>query len=467
MTEPQKLLADYAERGSEAAFRELVTRYINLVYSTALRLVNTDQHRAEDVAQVVFADLAQTARKLPRDVMLGGWLHRHTIFVASNLMRRELRRQIREREAVKMNAFEDQTNAHLAELAPVIDEAIEQLNAEDRTAILLRFFEQLDFRSVGQALGSTEEAARKRVTRALDKLRCLLQHKGVGLSAAALATGLATQTITAAPASLAATVATAALAGVTGGGTAFTLSTLKFAAMTKIRLAAVSAAVIAGLTTPLVIQHQSRVRLRQQHQALQQQADQLAAENLRLSNLVAGAKDAQSLTADQLQELLRLRGEVGRLRNQLREAEQASQESRQLRASAKPPADASARDSSAQPAQRVPRESWAFAGYATPEAALQTMVWAWSNHDMETLLASFSPEGRKNLENELGDKSSAGQALAAFPIDLSKASYYDIKQTETSDNKVSLVVAFELPFQIGYSHHFTMTNLGTEWKADW
>ena len=67
MTEPQKLLADYAERGSETAFRELVTRYINLVYSTALRLVNTDQRRAEDVAQVVFADLAQTARKLPQN----------------------------------------------------------------------------------------------------------------------------------------------------------------------------------------------------------------------------------------------------------------------------------------------------------------------------------------------------------------------------------------------------------------
>jgi len=61
-------------------------------------------------------------------------------------------------------------------VAPILDDAINQLGAEDRTAIILRFFEQRDFRSVGEALGSNEEAARKRVNRALDKLQLLLKH---------------------------------------------------------------------------------------------------------------------------------------------------------------------------------------------------------------------------------------------------------------------------------------------------
>ncbi|MEQ1887470.1 MAG: sigma factor, partial [Bryobacteraceae bacterium] len=78
MTDSQQLLAEYARNGSDAAFRELVTRYVDLVYSTALRLVEGDTHRAEDVTQTVFVDLSRKARTLPADVRLGGWLHRDT-----------------------------------------------------------------------------------------------------------------------------------------------------------------------------------------------------------------------------------------------------------------------------------------------------------------------------------------------------------------------------------------------------
>jgi hypothetical protein len=76
MTEGQTLLAEYARTGSEAAFAELVRRYVDLVYSAAVRLVEGDRHLAEDVAQTVFADLARMARRLPADLLLGGWLHR-------------------------------------------------------------------------------------------------------------------------------------------------------------------------------------------------------------------------------------------------------------------------------------------------------------------------------------------------------------------------------------------------------
>src|SRR4051794_34638247 len=103
MTDSQTLLADYVTNGSEPAFRELVTRYIDLVYTAAVRLVNGDRHLAEDIAQTVFADLARMAGTLSKEVMLGGWLHRHTCFVAATVIRTERRRQSRERQAVEMN----------------------------------------------------------------------------------------------------------------------------------------------------------------------------------------------------------------------------------------------------------------------------------------------------------------------------------------------------------------------------
>ncbi len=149
MTDSHTLLASYARTGAESAFRELVSRYIDLVYSTAYRLVGGDAESAQDVAQTVFLALANKAGTLPKDVMLGGWLHQHTRFVAGELMRTERRRQLRERQAAEMNAIEDHTQSNLAQVAPVLDEAIGQLDAEDRTAILLRFFERKDFRSVG------------------------------------------------------------------------------------------------------------------------------------------------------------------------------------------------------------------------------------------------------------------------------------------------------------------------------
>ena len=107
MTETNQLLRDYVCNGSEAAFRELVGRYMNLVYSVAVRRVGGDAHLAQDVVQTVFTDLAGKARLLPSNVTLGGWLHRHTCFVSSSLLRAERRWQTREREAVEMNSLQN------------------------------------------------------------------------------------------------------------------------------------------------------------------------------------------------------------------------------------------------------------------------------------------------------------------------------------------------------------------------
>ena len=210
------MLAEYNRNGSDAAFRELVTRYVDLVFSTALRLVEGDTHRAEDVVQIVFVDLARVARTLPADVKLGGWLHRDTCFVAATLMRGERRRQARERQAVEMNTLQNHSEADFSQVAPLLDEAINELGEADRTAILLRFFEQQDFRAVGEALGSNEDAARMRVSRALEKLEEFLKRRGITATAASLGVVLTANAVQVAPVGLVVTISTvAALAGTT------------------------------------------------------------------------------------------------------------------------------------------------------------------------------------------------------------------------------------------------------------
>ena len=159
--------------GSERAFRELVERYVNLVYSAAIRHLEEPQ-LAQDVVQTVFTALARKARTLPRDVILGGWLYRHTCFVASQAARTERRRRARERQALEMNALNDQPEPDWERLAPFLDQAMQGLGTSDRDAVVLRYFEGRNLRHVGAALGISEEAARKRVTRALEKLRSFL-----------------------------------------------------------------------------------------------------------------------------------------------------------------------------------------------------------------------------------------------------------------------------------------------------
>ena len=316
MTDSRTLLAEYAQNGAESAFRELVARYIDLVYSTALRQIGGDAHLAEDVAQTVFLALARKARSMPRNVMLGGWLHQTTRKVASTLMRGERRRQLRESEAAQMNALQNDTSASLEQVAPIIDEAIDQLPDEDRTAVLLRFFEKQDYRSVGEALGGSEDAARMRVNRALDKLGLILRERGVTISATALGATLAAEAVVAAPSGLAATVAASALTGV-GAATTTTLSAIKIMAISKLQLGAISAVAIGGLTTALIVQRHSLDRLRDENHSLQRQVQDLGTTNDQLAKSQLDQNELAKLRDDQ-SELLRLRGEVTVLRQSAR-----------------------------------------------------------------------------------------------------------------------------------------------------
>ena len=299
MTDTRQWLADYVTNGSESAFRELVKGHVDLVYSTAVRLVGGDTHLAQDVAQTVFVDLARKACTLPRDVMLGGWLHRDTCFVASKIMRGERRRRFRERQASAMNEMSDHSDANLARIAPVLDEAINQLGAEDRTAIVLRFFEQHDLRSVGKAMGSSEDAARMRVNRALEKLQFLLKHRGIALSVTALGTVLAAEAVSAAPAGIAATISRIALAGA-AAGSGTTLTLLKVMTMTQLKLG-IGALVIAGTVTTVVMQHQAQEKLLGENESLRQHVTQLQSDNEGLSKRDALAMRRLRLPAPQMQ----------------------------------------------------------------------------------------------------------------------------------------------------------------------
>jgi len=293
-------------------------RYTDLVYSTALRLVDEDTQLAQDVAQTVFIDLARMGRTLFSEVMLGGWLHRHTRFVAANLMRSERRRKSRETQAAEMNALRNEPGG-FKQVSLIIDEAIDTLAKEDRTAIILRFFEGCDLRSVGEALGIGENAARMRVSRALEKLHVLLKRREATLSATALATALAAEAVTAAPAGLAVNFAVTALSAASAGG-GLTLTLLKTVAMTKLKVGVLTVVAVAGLTIPMVRQHQALTKLRSENSTLRSQIDDLArltVENQRLSNLLSHPTEPGQEA--QTRELLKLRGEIGRLKRQIAE----------------------------------------------------------------------------------------------------------------------------------------------------
>src|SRR5688572_14429938 len=137
-----------------------------------------------DVVQIVFSDLARQAKTMSKRIMLGGWLYQHTVFVAANCVRAERRREARERLAIEL--MQSEVNPMWDQVALVLDDAILQLNEQDRIAIVLRFLEGRDLATVGRSLGVSPDAAQKRVTRALDRLRALLQQKGVSLPTSAL-----------------------------------------------------------------------------------------------------------------------------------------------------------------------------------------------------------------------------------------------------------------------------------------
>jgi RNA polymerase sigma factor (sigma-70 family) len=256
------LLREYAARDSEAAFATLVSRRVNFVYAAALRQVR-DPELAGEITQAVFIILARKAGRMDAKTILSGWLFKTTRFVAMAERRAAVLRQQREREAQMQSEIQQSAPDPVWEqLSPLLDEALARLSEKDRQAVLLRFFEDKSLAEVGHSLGTGEDTARKRVARALEKMRHYFSKRGVSSTAAIIAGAISGNSVPAAPAGLAQAVTAVALAkGTAASSSTLTLikGALKIVAWTKAKTAVVvGVAALLTVGTTTVIVHEYR-----------------------------------------------------------------------------------------------------------------------------------------------------------------------------------------------------------------
>ena len=326
----QQLLSDYAERQSEAAFAAIVHRYVDLIHSAALRMV-CDSQLAQDVTQNVFVALAKHADQLADRPTLAGWLHGTTQNIAAQTVRTDVRRRAREQEAAVMNEILSvNTDTDWEHIAPYLDDALGALSEPDRDAVLLRYFKNHDLRTVGATLGISDDAAQKRVSRAVERLREFFAKRGVTVGTSGLAVVISANAVQAAPVGLALTISTAAALTGTTLTTTATVTATKTIAMTALQKTIVTAtvAVLAGAG---IYEARQASQLREQVQTLQQQLLPLTEENRGLqsrlasaTNQINGLRNDNERLDHNTTELLRLRGEVARLRGDSQELKAAA-----------------------------------------------------------------------------------------------------------------------------------------------
>jgi len=230
----------------------VVRRHLDLVYCAALRQVRSRQ-LAEEVAQAVFTDLARKARRLAPDTMLTAWLYQVTRRTAIDVVRRETRRQLRQQIASEMNAMNATVPSDWTHIEPLLDEAMSALGEIDRAAILLRYFENKSLRDVGSQLGTSEDAAQKRVSRAVERLREFFAKRGVTVGTSGLVAVVATNAVQAAPVGLTFTISAAAAAFVeTTLAATTTAAATKAIAMTILQKTLITIAVAALIAVPTI-----------------------------------------------------------------------------------------------------------------------------------------------------------------------------------------------------------------------
>ena len=324
-----ELLRQFAAHRSEDAFRRLVNRHVGLVFSVARR-VTDDPQLAEEVAQTTFATLAQKAGELRPDDVPAGWLYHTARHLALRAVRSDQRRRQREHLAATMHTDEPGPSV----VAEHLEAAMDQLPPADRDALVLRFFEDRNLRDVGHELGLSEDAARMRVNRALEKLRSVFGKLGITGSAAWLGTTLTASATASVPAGLGATITTAVLGG-TAVAAATTALVTESTATTmnlfnlKTAAAILGAAAVTGTTTYLV-QEREVERLRADYQTLNETHGKLAAEKQEaLAMMQLRGEQVERLKRD-VADLPRLRGVVDHLNRQLAEQRIAASELERL-----------------------------------------------------------------------------------------------------------------------------------------
>lgn len=350
MSDDAELLRRYLG-GDDPAFTELVRRHVNVVHAAALRRVGFDHGLAEEVTQAVFAQCARKAARLVRHPTLAGWLHRSTRFAAIDVLRARRRRAaLEERHAMDSATGQaEATDRAWAEIRPLIDALIDRLGERERAVLLLRFFEGRSFAEIGRLVGTSEDAARMRVERALAKLRGALHRRGVQSSGAALAGALAAHAAPEAGAGLAEGIAATALAGTPVGVAAATWGSVLL--MNKLSLGLMAAVVGGGLVAIVGETRASR--------ALAREAETLRS---RAGGRATPAPAVVEAIADSA-ELTRLRGRVAELK---------------------------ARPDGVAESAILRRADLRNVGYATPEAAFETLAWAAFARDFDVFAQGFS-----------------------------------------------------------------------------
>ena len=375
------LVREYAATQSERAFETLVSRHIHLVYSVALRQAR-DAHLAEEITQAVFIILARKAKTLGPKTILSGWLCRTARYACVNTLTMQRRRQNREQEAyMQSHLTETESNAWM-QIAPLLDAALDQLGEKDHNAVVLRFFEGRNFSDVGAALGASEGAAKKRVTRAVEKLRTFFKKRGITLSATAIAGAVSANSVQAAPIGLATSVTVAAVKGTAVTTSTLTLikTTLKLMAWTKLKTAAVIGVItLATAGTATLVVH-------------------------------------------------------GVETNAVKQAAKTS--------------------------------PFAFAGYATPEAALKSLLWAFSTGDLDKVQAGSTPEQMERFKKKMEGKSD-DEIKRLLVKQADSMVGYELTKTETvSDDEVRLLLRVQ-PYpghpNVGNDLQ-VMRRIGNEWK---
>lgn len=317
----QDLLREYSERGSEPAFSELVRRHVDFLFSAALRMTR-ERHLAEDVTQCVFVLLGRNAAALASHPVLSGWLHRTTRNVASKMVRTEVRRRAREQEAAIM-IDANQPDATWDAIASSLDAALEDLKGEERDTLFLRYFEHKSAQEIAAVLGTTEAAAQKRVSRAVERLREIFAVRGVMVSTTGLAAAIATNSVQAAPSALAASISSAVIHGsvlsasLTTATKVIAMTTLQKAVIATVLVTTAATAVFEGIQAKNLEQKVSLAQL--QRQILSNQVQQVTEERDDALKRVSDLVQHSDRTNGKSNEASRLRSEVARLRDQLRQ----------------------------------------------------------------------------------------------------------------------------------------------------
>ena len=455
------LLKHYARDNSQDAFAEIVRRHLGLVHTAALRQVRSPQ-LAEEVAQSVFTDLARQSSRLAPDTILSAWLYEVTRRTAIDVVRREARRQLREQIATEMNAMHA-TAADWTHIEPLLDEAMHALDATDRTAILLRYFENKSLREVGAALGTSDDTAQKRVSRAVERLREYFAQRGVTVGASGLVVVISAHAVQAAPVGLALTISAAAtLAGtvipITLTATKIAISTMNWT-NAKTITAVLASALVAGTGTYLIKQREADHLHTEKQSLLAQQASTVNEREAALSAAKAIKDELEHSKKDQT-ELLRLRGEIGPLRRQL--------ELQKAQARQKAAGERITEPALTPPGAYIAKGQLAHVGYATPEAALQTITWAMIMGTYDQVNEGLAPEqSASEAKNLKGREDFEARQKVMAPL---FKGFQVVAKKSLADDKVELKIRMDgdpIPGQQRQMPPFMiqpMAKVGDVWK---